>query len=67
MPQRVNGDVLGGHGRAAGGRPLVIEPDAPFDGVAGQSLPGRSWEQRVAGLAVLFGEPGRWISAPCSG
>jgi hypothetical protein len=36
----------------------VVELHAPFDGVAGQSLPGRAGEQRVAGLAVAFSEPG---------
>ena len=58
MPEGVDGDVLGRQGRAAGGRPLVVKPDAPFDGVAGQPLPGGTGEQRVAGLPAAFGEPG---------
>ena len=58
MPESVNGDVLGGQGRASGGRPPVVELDAPFNGVAGQPLPGRAGEQRAGGLSVAFGEPG---------
>jgi hypothetical protein len=54
----MDGHVLDGQGRAAGRRPLVVELDAPFDGVAGQPLPGRPGEQRVAGLPAAFGEPG---------
>src|SRR6266567_2044223 len=45
MSQGVDGHVLGGQGRAAGAGPSVVELDAPFDGVAGQPLPGWTGEQ----------------------